>query len=238
MYEPLYLPPRNKVSPAPANGQFPEATSYSEKNQLNKEGSQQYPTASSEQESDFGDLDVPWLPFDRNEEEEIQEDLDIPMPWESKEADNSNNKELDRSVGDGSGDAHRPQSASSWLPGWMSGERGDAKMAAASKKQSPTRHSSESMIPPLPSWMGGTPEPPPETAPLSYHQASALTGRALLNKDPPSHAELCGCLGPRKAQAKKVPGDLDLLPSSSGYQEEYPPPLPIQSDNVQAALAV
>eukprot|EP00961_Rhodomonas_salina_P023169 311126-Rhodomonas_salina.2 len=34
------------VSPAPANGQFPEATSYSEKNQLNKEGSQQYPTAS------------------------------------------------------------------------------------------------------------------------------------------------------------------------------------------------
>mmetsp|Transcript_3359 Transcript_3359/g.7951 ORF Transcript_3359/g.7951 Transcript_3359/m.7951 type:complete len:231 (-) Transcript_3359:1378-2070(-) len=134
MYEPLYLPPRNKVSPAPANGQFPEATSYSEKNQLNKEGSQQYPTASSEQESDFGDLDVPWLPFDRNEEEEIQEDLDIPMPWESKEADNSNNKELDRSVGDGSGDAHRPQSASSWLPGWMSGERGDAKMAAASKK--------------------------------------------------------------------------------------------------------
>mmetsp|Transcript_3359 Transcript_3359/g.7954 ORF Transcript_3359/g.7954 Transcript_3359/m.7954 type:complete len:140 (-) Transcript_3359:1353-1772(-) len=106
------------------------------------------------------------------------------------------------------------------------------------KKQSPTRHSSESMIPPLPSWMGGTPEPPPETAPLSYHQASALTGRALLNKDPPSHAELCGCLGPRKAQAKKVPGDLDLLPSSSGYQEEYPPPLPIQSDNVQAALAV
>eukprot|EP00961_Rhodomonas_salina_P100913 1358157-Rhodomonas_salina.1 len=28
-------------------------------------------------------------------------------------------------------------------------------MAAASKKQSPTRHSSESMIPPLPSWMGG-----------------------------------------------------------------------------------